>query len=113
MQRMRPGTSRQQIVLGNRFLMPMKSRMTREGEERDQLYQSQQWQRCRKAFLSFNRFCVECGEPATTVDHKFGHHDADWRTRFFDPRFFQAMCATCHNRKSAEEKAFWRKQGEG
>lgn len=62
-------------------------------------YHTAQWRAVRAAFLRRNPACAECSDPATVVDHivpirKGGH--------LVDEANLQAMCASCHNRKTAQ-----------
>jgi len=59
-------------------------------------YDSQEWGRCAKAFLTAHPFC-DCGAPAKVAHHKFqgmrptSRGGLDWRN-------LEAKCHTCHNR---------------
>lgn len=75
-----------------------------EAAERSKLYRSARWKRLRVRFLSEHPACIQCGQRATTVDHKFGHSDPRWRERFFDPAGLAPMCTACHASKSAIER---------
>ena len=63
-------------------------------------YNTTQWRKYRRAFLSRNPLCVECGRVAEVVDHiepvRFGGE-------FWDDNNHQAMCHRCHNSKSGKE----------
>ncbi|MDB5409296.1 MAG: endonuclease [Rhodospirillales bacterium] len=63
------------------------------------LMQSGEWRSARKAFLARHRFCIECGEPATVVDHRDPHKGE--AAVFWDRSRWQPMCASCHGRKTA------------
>jgi 5-methylcytosine-specific restriction protein A len=56
------------------------------------------WQAKRAAFLRAHPTCVACGAPASVVDH-VTPHKGDKRL-FADPANWQALCATCHGRKT-------------
>lgn len=59
------------------------------------------WQKERKEFLEQHHVCVACGKPADTVDHVRPHKgDA---TLMWDRSNWQAMCWSCHSRKTATE----------
>lgn len=64
------------------------------------------WQRERLRFLRENPLCVSCRRQgrltaATVVDHIVPHRgDED---RFWDRSNWQALCARCHNKKTAAE----------
>jgi len=63
-------------------------------------YNTTQWRKYRRAFLSRNPLCVECGRVAEVVDHitpmRLGGD-------FWSPDNHQALCAPCHNSKSGRE----------
>lgn len=61
------------------------------------------WRMARKGYLDANPMCVECAEHgqstiATVVDHIVPHRGN--MTLFWDSENWQALCATCHNRKT-------------
>lgn len=77
----------------------------RRGTSTDRGYGSR-WSRYRKAFLSQHPLCVKCNQegalvPATVVDH-ITPHRGDYAL-MWDENNHQAMCAECHNRKTASE----------
>lgn len=64
------------------------------------------WQQARKLFLAANPLCVKCKDnglvaTATIVDH-ISPHKGD-EVLFWDENNWQALCSTCHNRKTATE----------
>ncbi|TWG97857.1 5-methylcytosine-specific restriction protein A [Ochrobactrum sp. J50] len=88
----------------------------REKRERDQdyarqrnpvaraLYRSKRWRTERASFLHDHPLCVECERhdlvrPASVVDH-VDPHDGN-ETVFWDRSRWQALCASCHGRKTA------------
>ncbi|WP_435988546.1 HNH endonuclease signature motif containing protein [Sulfitobacter sp. SH24] len=71
-----------------------------------QLYKLKGWIAGRLRYLRLNPLCVDCAElgavePATEVDH-IEPHKGD-RARFFDRSNWQALCKSCHSRKTARE----------
>lgn len=65
------------------------------------------WQRARLMFLRQNPLCITCWrkgltEAATVVDHVIPHRRD--QERFWDRTNWQALCARCHNAKSAKER---------
>lgn len=62
------------------------------------LMQSAAWRKARAEFLARHPFCVECGAPATVVDHIVPHRGDP--IIFWDRRRWQSMCASCHGRKT-------------
>ena len=68
------------------------------------LYRSKRWRTERAAFLADHPLCVECARhdlirPASVVDH-IDPHGGD-ETVFWDRSRWQALCASCHGRKTA------------
>ena len=64
------------------------------------------WQQYRLRFLAVNSLCVSCKtkgryHSATVVDHIKPHKGNN--TLFWDTSNHQAMCKTCHDRKTARE----------
>lgn len=57
------------------------------------------WRAYRKRFLSIHPLCEECGRLATVVDHIVPHKGNE--DLFWDVTNHQALCETCHNRKTA------------
>lgn len=65
------------------------------------------WRKARLRFLRQNPLCVECQRhgkltPATVVDH-IRPHKGDPVLFWDSENNWQALCATCHNRKTARE----------
>lgn len=55
----------------------------------------------RSAYMAAHPFCAICGARATDLDHKRPHKgDANL---FWDVENWQALCASCHSRKTATE----------
>jgi 5-methylcytosine-specific restriction protein A len=68
------------------------------------LYRSKRWRTERASFLHDHPLCVECARhdvihPASVVDH-IDPHGGD-ETVFWDRARWQALCASCHGRKTA------------
>ena len=57
------------------------------------------WRKARATFLRRNPLCSVCGKPATIVDHIEPHRGDT--NKFWDSDNWQALCVTCHNRKTA------------
>lgn len=78
---------------------PVSRRTDRERGTAAQRGYGARWQRLRKLYIRKHPVCVECGAPATDVDHivprRCGGSD--------DESNLQALCATCHNRKTNRE----------
>jgi 5-methylcytosine-specific restriction protein A len=66
------------------------------------------WQRASKQFLRENPLCRECGnrtppiiKGSQQVDHIIPHRGD--MTLFWDRKNWQALCRSCHSRKTATE----------
>lgn len=64
------------------------------------------WAVARLSFLADHPLCVRCAaggavEPATVVDHVTPHRGDP--ALFWDRANWQALCESCHNRKTASE----------
>lgn len=66
------------------------------------LYHSARWKREKKVFLESHYWCVWCGAKADTVDHIKAHKGNE--TLFWDVTNWQAMCHSCHSKKSMQER---------
>ena len=67
------------------------------------------WARASKAFLAEHPVCAVCGAPATEVDHIIPHKkDMDL---FWDSNNWQALCHSCHSKKTMNEGSFGRRVG--
>lgn len=67
----------------------------------DTRYNSRQWRALRDGVIRDCPECVECGRLATVVDHI---EPVRLGGSFFCIDNLQAMCASCHNAKSAKER---------
>lgn len=70
------------------------------------LYGTRRWRRERLVFLAANPLCVECERhgvirAASVVDHIDPHHGDE--TVFWDDKRWQALCVSCHSRKTAAQ----------
>jgi 5-methylcytosine-specific restriction protein A len=64
------------------------------------------WRKVRQGYLLHHPLCVSCKQidiltTATVVDH-IKPHKGD-KTLFWDKNNWQALCISCHNRKTAKE----------
>ena len=71
------------------------------------------WQKYREAYLHAHPLCEECKrrdriEAATVVDH-IQDHEGDMRL-FWDVDNHQALCKSCHDRKTARTVGFGRRR---
>lgn len=69
-------------------------------------YGTARWARARCAYLQAHPLCVECEKAgrlvtATVVDHVIPHR-GDMKL-FWDQKNWQALCKSCHDRKTAAE----------
>ena len=118
MKTMKAGSSARTIDLGKGAGRPamMVTPLELAAAERQSLYHTQRWLRCRRQFLMDHPLCRECERAglivaAVVVDHTNGHQRADWRERFWDQDGWQSLCLDCHARKSAAELAAWNRAG--
>ena len=70
------------------------------------LYNNKRWRLYRKMFLAEHPLCVQCGRGASVVDH-IEPHQGVW-DKFWEPSNHQALCAQCHNTKTAKEAGWGR-----
>lgn len=78
----------------------------RRGKDR-QWYGKTQWRKVREAFLKENPLCVDCQsagqyEPANEVHHKIRRKDNE--SLQFDFDNLEALCHSCHSKRTAEER---------
>lgn len=78
----------------------------------NKMYDNARWKKARVTYLNHNPLCVEClregrTEPATTVDH-IKDHNNDWDI-FFDTSNWQALCTSCHSKKTVRTKGYFGK----
>ena len=91
----------------------LKSDYPRKHPEYNKLYTSTRWRAYRRMFLAEHPLCVnyhECKTAATVLDH-IVDHDGDYE-RFWKPDNHQAMCSTCHNKKTGLSGKSWGKEVE-
>jgi 5-methylcytosine-specific restriction endonuclease McrA len=79
-----------------------------EGIERNAWYNTKRWRKLRRAVIDEEQTCRFCGAPAEHVDHI--EHGPNWRERFFDRTNLRALCARCHNSRSASDRARMKRQ---
>jgi 5-methylcytosine-specific restriction protein A len=71
---------------------------------------SYKWQQARKGFLSKHPLCVQCElvgvvTASTDVDHIVPHRGD--KELFWTRSNWQALCHSCHSRKTATEDGGW------
>lgn len=105
---------------GSRFCMRHDAERVRSFSSREpseerrrsaRLYASARWQHMRKVFLTAHPLCAECARngivtAATDVDHIQPHRN-DIRL-FYHYGNLQALCHSCHSRKTASEDGGFR-----
>ena len=69
------------------------------------LYRSKRWRDLRFRFLAGNPCCAMCGGMAATVDHIVPHRGDE--SLFWDEGNLQALCASCHSRKTLGENGYF------
>lgn len=74
------------------------------------LYHSKQYRTARAVFMAEHPFCAVCGALATDLDHIKAHKGN--LALFWDTGNWQALCASCHSKKTATEGG-GRAQGPG
>jgi len=87
--------------------------------DRKQNYQAlynYQWSKTRARFLKEHPLCKACKDegaitPATEVDHIIPHKGS--QTLFWDADNWQALCISCHSRKTMREGGFGLDQSNG
>lgn len=95
--------------------MGKQMRDDRRGSSTERGYGSR-WQKARVSFLKSHPLCVHCQErelliPASRVDH-ITPHNGD-QELFWDHDNWQALCESCHNRKTAREDGGFGNKGNG
>lgn len=87
------------------YWAPRQQPHARRAEANRHVYNSWKWKKDRSAYIKANPLCAECLKQgkttaATVSDHitpiNEGGDIWDWNNR-------QALCTTCHNKKSANE----------
>lgn len=79
------------------------------------LYNSSRWRKLRRQFLIKHPLCAECRRlgvinPSRVVDHIKPHQGDE--SLFWDETNLQALCKSCHDRKTAKEDGRWGRKGE-
>lgn len=87
----------------------MQSRYNRTARdpEAQAFYESPEWRKLRVLHLKRNPLCEKCFADgkitaAVIVDHKVGIKDGGGR---LDGENLQSLCRSCHNKKTAQERA--------
>ena len=79
--------------------------LARERPDYAKWYTKPRWRKLRAKFLANHKYC-KCRALATEVDHikaHKGHYGL-----FYNPGNLQALCKSCHSRKTALESNFAR-----
>lgn len=83
---------------------------TRKRESSSQRGYDVRWRKARAAYLAEHALCVDCASrgrtsAASNVDHVVPHKGD--HILFWDESNWQALCASCHSRKTAIEDGRW------
>lgn len=78
------------------------------------LYNSSRWRKLRLQFLSAHPLCETCKKHSVikaseVVDHSRPHKGNE--RLFWDDSNWQALCKSCHDRKTAKEDGRWGRKG--
>ncbi|ADL50540.1 HNH endonuclease [Clostridium cellulovorans] len=78
------------------------------------LYNTSRWKKLRLQFLQEQPLCVECKskgviKAATDLDHIQAHKGDE--ELFWNINNLQALCHSCHSRKTARDDGRWGKKG--
>ena len=78
----------------------------RPRNQRKKQWYNRRWEKARMLFLRDHPLCVHCEgvTPATEVDHIIPHR-GDMEL-FWDQSQWQALCKSCHSRKTASESGW-------
>jgi len=68
------------------------------------LYLTKEWRKYRKYFIAMNPVCVVCGKEATHVDHI---QSINMGGSFWNESNHQALCGSCHGKKSNSDKDYY------
>ena len=63
------------------------------------------WRRLSREYLAENPLCVRCGRAAVHVDHIKAVVTREGFRRRYDRSNLQALCISCHSKKTAREKS--------
>lgn len=80
------------------------------------IYATARWKRGRAAFLSAHPACEDCAELGIIRAAEVVDHVQTVRERpdlAFDARNWRALCASCHNRKTARQDSGFARRGVG
>jgi 5-methylcytosine-specific restriction endonuclease McrA len=79
----------------------------RPPRQHNRFYYTSEWKKARKEFLLEHPICVCCGRPAVIVDHVVPIKDGGDP---LEPSNLQALCWSCHSRKSIEDGSRYRRK---
>jgi 5-methylcytosine-specific restriction protein A len=66
------------------------------------IWHDPRWRRLKAAQLKAQPNCARCGNPGSSIDHLIPHRGDE--ALAFDPGNVQTLCASCHNRKTREDR---------
>jgi len=95
-----------QTLTYDRYCDKHKKEMMKIQNDRSSKMYSYQWRKVSKEFLKEHPICAFCVKegrltPSTEVDH-IKQHGGD-RRLFWDRKNWQALCKSCHSKKTAKE----------
>jgi 5-methylcytosine-specific restriction protein A len=95
-----------QTLTHERYCETHKKEITRTQNATNSKLYTYQWRKSSKEFLKKHPLCVHCIKdgrlsPSTEVDH-IKPHGGD-RKLFWNKNNWQALCKSCHSKKTAEE----------
>lgn len=95
-----------QTLTHDRYCETHKKEMNRVQNERSSKLYTYQWRKSSKEFVKKHPLCVYCIRdgrltPSAEVDH-IKPHGGD-RKLFWNKNNWQALCKSCHSKKTAEE----------
>jgi 5-methylcytosine-specific restriction enzyme A len=89
-----------ELTLNRRCPAHERENVKRNRSVNNALYASRRWRILRTRYLAHHSECVECGQPASEVDHIT---PIEVGGPVWDQSNWAAMCHACHSRKTLNE----------